>query len=198
MNMCSIEAAVASDPHVLMWASTRTMTLIQSSPAVIVFICLKTGVIFHVHSFASWLSDLRVGLLLLLQSCLRIKPGGLAFFGIPCSTHVWVASGVTKKSKSNPRGDTSLKACRTGNQIASRSALAILVSVARGVHWAVEQPGSSVLPYLREYLWVSRPPSAFADYCREAVTVRLKLGRTHVLHRSVIGCAVVGFDLLGL
>ena len=61
--------------------------------------------------------------MLLLQSTLRVAPGGLIMLGTPCSTHVWVSSGSTGKSRANPRGNMSLPAVAQGNAIANRAAL---------------------------------------------------------------------------
>ena len=101
------------------------------------------------HTWPAKFKLLRVGFILMLQTVMRLKPGkGLLFCGPPCNSHVWMSSGTTKKSKSNPRGDVTVEACKAGNMIAARTACAILVAVMRGCYWALEQPGSSVLPFL--------------------------------------------------
>ena len=116
---------------------------------------------------------------LLLQGILRIKRYGLFYCRTPCNAHVWVASGATKKSKQKPRGDMSQQVCKDGNCIASRSALGCLLAVSRSVFWAMEQPGSSVLPYLAEMRWLVDKPTRVSV----AVSYRIRLP---------LGCSYVG------
>ena len=72
-------------------------------------------------------------------------------------------------------------ACVVGNLIASRSALACLLSVARAVYWLTEQPGSSVLPYMAEMRWLVEKPSrlSLADGFRVRLCLGLKLYGLH-------------------
>lgn len=91
---------------------------------------------------------LRTGFLVCLQYILRMKPGSLLFAGVPCSGHVWISQGSTGKSKNNPRGNMSKQCTRDANKIACRFSLAAILAAVRQVLWLVEQPGSSVLPYL--------------------------------------------------
>ena len=86
--------------------------------------------------------------MLLIQSTLRVAPGGLVMMGTPCSAHVWVSCGSTHKSRANPRGDISVEAVRQGNGIATRAAMIILLAIARNLYWATEQPGSSCMVYM--------------------------------------------------
>ena len=97
---------------------------------------------------------LRTGFLICLQYILRMKPGSLLFAGVPCSGHVWISQGSTGKSKANPRGNVSKKCTREANRVACRFSLAALLATVRQVLWLVEQPGSSVLPYLPYMLYL--------------------------------------------
>lgn len=90
----------------------------------------------------------RTGFLLALRELLMVRPGGLMFAGLPCSAHIWLASGSSKKNRINPRGKTSLKFVRMGNMQASRFSLMVLVAKVRRVWWGCEQPNGSVAPYL--------------------------------------------------
>lgn len=84
---------------------------------------------------------------------MRCKVGSLAFMGLPCSAHVFMSSGTTRKSRSNPRGDMTTSCGRHGNLLASRTAILVLVCVARRVWWGVEQPATSVAPFLHYMDW---------------------------------------------
>ena len=86
----------------------------------------------------------------MLLSILRVRPEGTVSFGVPCGPHVWVAQGSTGKSKENPRGNPDRNyACFKGNLVATRAAVCICLTMARGCLWFIEQPGSSVMPYLK-------------------------------------------------
>ena len=116
-----------------------------------------------------------------LQGVLRLKPGALLCMGTPCSAHVWMCSSTTKKTQQCPRGDASVKAVRTGNMTAARSALGCLVAMARRVWWLIEQPGSSVLPYMTEMQWVFNvAPRVIPDMFPRSYMARLLLARNSV------------------
>lgn len=70
------------------------------------------------------------------------------FAGLPCSAHIWLASGGSKKNRENPQGNTSLEFVRRGNKQAARFSMMGLVALVRQVWWACEQPSGSLAPYL--------------------------------------------------
>lgn len=92
--------------------------------------------------------------MLCLQNVLRCRIGALTFMGLPCSSHVFMSMGTTRKTREAPRGDMSVSCTRLGNLLAARTAILICVCVARQVYWGIEQPASSVAPYLRYLDWV--------------------------------------------
>ena len=98
--------------------------------------------------------DLRIGYCVALQYLLRVSRGGLMWAGLPCSSHVWISRGSSGRSISCPRGDTSKKITRVGNEQACRWALMVLVCIARGVWWCCEQPSSSLVPSLHYVKWI--------------------------------------------
>ena len=77
-----------------------------------------------------------------------MRCGGLIAAAPPCSAHVFMCSSKTKKSKWNPRGDLNSETCILGNCTATRTILGLLVGIARGVYFILEQPSSSVLVHL--------------------------------------------------
>lgn len=85
------------------------------------------------------------GMLRAVGLTLRLKVGALLFGGHPCSTFVWLSRGSTRRSASRPLGDPLCAAAQKANQMASRFSLLILLAVARGAVWLVEQPCSSLL-----------------------------------------------------
>ena len=97
---------------------------------------------------------LRLGLLVAIQYILRCKIGALLFSGLPCSAHVWMSSGTTKKTRQNPRGDINEPSTAAGNCLAARFGLVVLLAICRQVFWLCEQPSSSVAPYLPYLDWV--------------------------------------------
>lgn len=86
-----------------------------------------------------------VGFLLVLQSILELRVGGVLWGALPCSSWVYVSRGTSKRSKESPMGDVSQRSVREANLLTSRFVLLLLVAVARGAQWCVEQPQSSLL-----------------------------------------------------
>jgi len=92
--------------------------------------------------------DLRTsgGFLKACQLILRLKIGGVLWAGAPCSTWVWMARGSTGRSKGNVLGRPGVKCVQEANMVISRLAILIMLAVARGAMWCVEQPLSSLMP----------------------------------------------------
>lgn len=86
------------------------------------------------------------GFLVALLYVLRLEAAGLLWGGVPCSSYVWIARGHTERSRTNIMGNNH-PAVLLGNCMTSRFCLLILIALARNVHWAIEQPGSSLMPY---------------------------------------------------
>ena len=80
----------------------------------------------------------RIGFLTAIRYVLRLKKGGCLFGGLPCSAHVWIASGTTGKNRSCPRGDMTVPATQKGNCLASHFCLLALIAVARQSYWGGE------------------------------------------------------------
>ena len=85
-----------------------------------------------------------VGLFLLVAAVLRVKAGGTAWWGIPCSPWVWISRGSTGRSLFNVGGNGS-KYVRMHNELADRCAALIELCLERSVDVIVDQPLSSIL-----------------------------------------------------
>ena len=79
---------------------------------------------------------------------LRMKPGALLHIGLPCSNFVWMSSSVHMRSKEAPLGDMSKPSVVRSNCIFERVVLLIYLALARRVWFFLEQPRSSVIPYM--------------------------------------------------
>ena len=85
------------------------------------------------------------GIALAVRIALSVIPGGVVWFGVPCSTLVWMARGHTKRSRANPLGDrTRADVCRA-NRIARIVVMLCRVLAKRGVFFVMEQPAGSLL-----------------------------------------------------
>lgn len=124
---------------------------------------------------------LRMGFLLCLQYALRLKVGALLWSGLPCSMHVWMARGTSKKTRSNPRGWQKSMAgfmhdcVRTANCIAARFGLVALLCLVRQVWWDCEQPSSSLAEFL-PYLEAALHPAMVMMGFQASVSQKLPLG----------------------
>lgn len=94
------------------------------------------------------------GFLKLLQMALRVRPDGLASFGIPCGSYVFLNLPTHKRTAENPFGDESLEYVSLANQIGCRAALVMLVLICRAVYIFVEQPATSRLFISPYYVYI--------------------------------------------
>lgn len=97
----------------------------------------------------------RLGWLVAVQYVLRIAKGGLFWSGLPCSMHIWMSTGTSKKTRANPQGSSVYQCVADANKMAARFGLLVLLAMVRGVYWCTEQPSSSFalfLPYLEAAL----------------------------------------------
>ena len=85
------------------------------------------------------------GIAVAVRIALSVIPGGVAWFGVPCSTFVWMARGHTKRSRQNPLGDVARVDVRRANRIARIVVLICQVLAKRGVFFVLEQPAGSLL-----------------------------------------------------
>ena len=76
---------------------------------------------------------------------LRLQPGGLVWFGIVCSSWVWLSRGSTRRSIVNPSGNTARSCVRMGNVMTSRVMLLYEIASKLGHLVILEQPTSSLM-----------------------------------------------------
>eukprot|EP00959_Pyramimonas_sp_CCMP1952_P370525 7760192-Pyramimonas_sp.AAC.1 len=84
------------------------------------------------------------GFALAVLCILRVTSGGLVFFACQCSSWVWMSRSQSKRSHEDPMGGSSRQFVSDGNKLNNRCAIWRVIAHLCGVHWIVEQPGSSV------------------------------------------------------
>lgn len=80
-----------------------------------------------------------------LALLLRLRIKGVAWFGTPCSSWIFLSRGSTKRSRENPLGDPGSAYITSQNKIVARVVLMIKIAGYFGAHWVVEQPSSSIM-----------------------------------------------------
>jgi hypothetical protein len=90
------------------------------------------------------------GLLFLIQNLLTIVRGGCVWFGIPCSTWVWIARGHTERTKKNINGNTHREDVCQANRMVDIIAMLLDLLVLRGVFYVIEQPSTSLVWFHKE------------------------------------------------
>ena len=99
----------------------------------------------------------------------RVEPGGLVWFGPPCSSWVWISRRHSRRSRDDVAGDRSSAWVNKANMVAQRVSELARVCAARHVRYVIEQPRSSLL-----FLY---PQVAEALRGTRADRVSLELGR---------------------
>ena len=98
-----------------------------------------------------------VGFLRATYLVLRIKPAGLAFFGLPCNSFSFMSSSLHGRSEEQPWGCICRGFVVQGNMLGARCALLIALAISRLVTWALENPGRSsvpTFPYLKNLMHI--------------------------------------------
>ena len=89
-------------------------------------------------------SDMGEAILLALS----LVVGGTAWFGVPCSTFVFMSRGHTKRTRSKPKGNVKRSDVTSANMIVERVSFLIKILAMRKVYWIMEQPMGSLLWYM--------------------------------------------------
>ena len=76
---------------------------------------------------------------------LSLMVGATAWFGVPCSTFVFMSRGHTRRSPKQPLGNTSRPDVRSANRIVERVMFLVRILAMRQVYWIIEQPLNSLL-----------------------------------------------------
>ena len=93
-----------------------------------------------------------------LENCIGIRTSllwltftcspAVQWLGVVCSSHVWISSGTSKRTRDNPMGDESRRFVKSGNNMAYLAAYQVTVAEFIEVESVVEQPISSTLDRL--------------------------------------------------
>lgn len=92
-----------------------------------------------------------IGFLFAIRQILRIQEGGLAFFGLPCNSYGFMSRSLHGRSPDTPFGRPQFSFVQQGNILGARMCLLLILCVARGIRFMVENPDRSALgffPYL--------------------------------------------------
>ena len=76
---------------------------------------------------------------------LRLRHGGLVWSGTPCSSWTFMNRGTSRRSAARPLGDEGQPTVTMANVIVARVTLLLMLAIARGASWSVEQPMSSLM-----------------------------------------------------
>ena len=91
------------------------------------------------------------GFLFAIRQILRVKEGGLVYWGLPCDSFSFMASSVHQRTVDNPFGSQHHRFVVAGNVLATRMSCLILLCIVRRVRFFIEQPDRSaafVFPYI--------------------------------------------------
>ncbi len=86
------------------------------------------------------------GFIFAVKCLLQVVENGLLWGGCPCSSFVYISRATSKRTREAIMGDESVEFVLTGNLLAARCSLLIILALARCVRWTIEQPGSLLLP----------------------------------------------------
>ena len=123
------------------------------------------------------------GFVAAIQKVLRIRPGGLLWLGVPCSSFCWMAKATHQRSIQSPLGREDLASVELGNLLSCRAILLVMIAICRGVYWFIEQPALSALeffPYLQYAMQLKTLNCALAD-CNTVRWLLVCIVMAHVL-----------------
>ena len=100
--------------------------------------CLYDPIYGNIMTFEGFIAA--IVLALRLTGC-----SALQFFGTVCSSWIWIVRSCTKRSVENPLGDRTNAFTEHGNVMVSRCCLLMLIGWAKGCHFMLEQPTSSLM-----------------------------------------------------
>jgi len=83
-----------------------------------------------------------------IMLALSLMIGATAWFGVPCSTFVFMSRGHTLRSRKQPLGNTRRRDVKLANRIVKRVMFLVRILPMRKVYWIMEQPLNSLLWYM--------------------------------------------------
>lgn len=99
---------------------------------------------------------------------MRLKAGGLLWEAVVCSSFVFANSSNTKRTVTNPYGDTEYEQVLQGNMMADMAAFFMALASSRGVEVCLENPAGSMIfryPPLVEVLAGLKVVMTTTDQC---------------------------------
>ena len=84
-----------------------------------------------------------LGFLFAVRQVLRVKEGGLGYWGLPCNSFSFMARSLHQRSTSQPFGCNHYQFVVTGNILACRMVALLMLCICRQVKFMVEQPDRS-------------------------------------------------------
>ena len=85
-----------------------------------------------------------------LRLVMRLRPGGLLWQGVQCSSFVFADSSKCQRKADNVAGDATYQPVVDGNRMAEIAAFFFVLCVLRKVHVSIENPaGSQIFNYIR-------------------------------------------------
>ena len=107
----------------------------------------------RINSFHNLLTP--TGFFIALTIIMRVRKGGVCWFAPPCSSWVWMSRASTGRAESRPLGNDDRANVRIQNILVSRVTYLLHLCWARGAHFLIEQPASSVMflhPVLNKFI----------------------------------------------
>ena len=112
--------------------------------------CIRQGVDILMDGCAhNLLTD--TGFLFAIRQLLRVKEGGLSFWGLPCNSFAFMARSQHQRTAGSPFGCQHFPFVIAGNILATRMVCLLALSICRRLRFFLEQPDRSmavVFPYL--------------------------------------------------
>eukprot|EP00969_Alexandrium_andersonii_P190998 8437568-Alexandrium_andersonii.AAC.1 len=94
------------------------------------------------------------GYVLFLKLLLQIRGGGFKLAAPVCSSWVWINRGTSRRSWSNPLGDTRQATIAQASCMVARVILGLLICEAKSIWWVLEQPQGSLMRRHPAFCWL--------------------------------------------
>lgn len=106
----------------------------------------------------------REGFAAALHLVMRLKPGGLLWQGVVCSSFVFANSSRCRRSPANPSGEVGYSAVAAGNIMAQIAVLFMFIALARGIQCGIENPAHSQI-FMYMDTWFQDLPHLQTQIC---------------------------------
>lgn len=92
------------------------------------------------------------GFCLAVLNVLKLAPDGILSMGPPCGSYIWMNRATSCRSRENPYGDQSREYVERASMICVRALLLLILATARGAYVVLEQPASSVMKFMPDFV----------------------------------------------